>query len=230
MTLQRRPTRPAFTLLELLLALAMTAMLSLSLYMAMSSAMRARDTATASVNRMRAAVLAADLIGKDLESVLPPTGILAGPFIGQNQGGAGAEADDLEFACLGADPGLADQPLGEGIRRVELTVRTDVNPPALVRRVTRNLLAQTQPQPEEEILCRNVRSFAVRYYDGATWQDTWDSTTLGDILPFAVEITLEVVNPADRPGQQTSTYKVVRTTPLACAKSADTSTTGGTGP
>ena len=52
-----------------------------------------------------------------------------------------------------------------------------------------------QPPPEEEILCRNVRSFEMKYYDGSAWQDDWDSTTLNNALPLAVSFTIQMDPP-----------------------------------
>jgi hypothetical protein len=85
--------------------------------------------------------------------------------------------------------------MAEGIRKIQFLVRTDVQPPALVRRVIRNLKPTVEPVAEEEIICRDVRSFSVKYFDGLAWQESWDSTTLGDVLPMSVAITLEVNDP-----------------------------------
>jgi hypothetical protein len=100
-----------------------------------------------------------------------------------------------------------------------------VTPPVLVRRVTRNLLPTTEPEVEEEILCRDVRSFTVKYFDGTTWQDSWDSEAMGDVLPAAVEMTLETLIPGGRPGREPRVYRMTRMIPLICAKPA-TDTTG----
>jgi type II secretion system protein J len=235
--------RRAFTLLELLLALGMVAMISLTLYMSLNIAVRARERTASNVMPVRTALLAADIIRQDFESVLPPTSstalALTGPFVGVSQGGA----DSVDFYCVGSDAGWhspqdqkqglgsstqqqQDDPFAEGPRHVVIALRTDVQPPTLVRSVTRNLLAPTLPQPEDEILVRNVKSFTVRYFDGTTWQDQWDSTTLGDILPPAVEMTIETYIDDPKPGQPPSLYRVTRVFPLACAKPAD-DTTGG---
>jgi hypothetical protein len=223
-----RSRRRAFTLMELSLAMGMMAMLALTLYMSLAIALRARDSAAANVGPVRAATVAADLIRQDLESVLPPSGHLAGPFIGNMDSSLpGGRSDTVEFYCVGNDAARVDSPIAEGIRRVDLLVRTDVKPPVLVRQVNRNLLAQAEMPPDEEVLCRNVRSFSLRYFDGTLWQDAWDSTTMGDVLPTAVEMTLDIDYP-QKPGQPPSPYRVIRVIPLACAKPA-TDTTGTTG-
>jgi type II secretory pathway component PulJ len=239
------PRRRAFSLLELILALGMVAMLSVTLYMSLNIAIRAKERSIANVAPIRTALLAADIVRQDFESVLPPNQqtslTLSGPFIGLSQGGA----DSIDFYCIGNDAGWntppqqqgglgrnaaqpQESPFTEGPRHVTISLRTDTQPPSLVRGVTRNLLAPTLEQPEEEILVRNVKSFTLRYFDGSAWQDSWDSTTLGDILPPAVEMTLEVNIDDPKPNQPPSVYRVVRVFPLANAKPADaTAATGG---
>lgn len=210
--------RRGFSLLELLLAMAMAAMLALSLYTAMNVALRARTSANAAIEPTRTGMIAIDLVQRDFESVPPPTGTLGGPFYGAHQPSGLGDNDQIEFCTIGADPIEGDPadapPLSDGIRRIELYVRDDGASPVLVRRVTRNLMPASEPLAEEEILCRNVRSFSLRYYDGIAWQDNWDSTTVEDALPLAVAITIELGDTnRDNPGQ-----RVTRVVPLACAK------------
>ena len=254
-----RPTTsrrlPAFTLLEMILSMAMVAVLSGALYMSLTVAFKARDSAEAAVAPMRIAAVTMDLIRQDFESVPPPAPLpedpaevapvaLAGPFIGLAQAGGsgGGMTSTVQFHSIGRDvlppaavaaTGAIENPLAEGIRLIELGVRSDVSPPVLVRRVTRNLLASTLPAPYEEILCRGVRSFFLRYFDGTTWHEEWDSTQLGDVLPLAVEVNLEIDKPSSQ-GQspwfgdaRAQVYRIVRVFPLACAKPVDLSQAGG---
>jgi type II secretion system protein J len=217
-----------FTLIELTLSMAMVAMLALSMYTALSVAQLARRNGTANVEQMRSITIAADVLSHDFESVPPPTGTYAGPFVGIHQAGAlsgtGGDADQLEFFSIGEDePIRPDNPMAEGIRKIQFLVRPESNPPVLVRRVIHNLKPTVEALAEEEIICRDVRSFSVRYYDGAAWQDSWDSTTLGDVLPMAVSITLEVNDPtATNPQQaQANVRRLTRVFNLSCAKAVD---------
>src|SRR5262245_2601477 len=157
MTIRPKHSRRAvagFTLLELILAMSLVAIVSLSLYASMRVTYRAKRSAEAAVQPVRGGAIAIDLVSQDLESVPPPTGILAGPFIGTFQAGgqAGTEFDVLDFYSVGEDvpPAQRTQPMQEGIRRIELAVRADVDPPVLVRRVTRNLLSTTNDDTQEE--------------------------------------------------------------------------------
>jgi prepilin-type N-terminal cleavage/methylation domain-containing protein len=227
--------QPGFTLLELILAMAMVAMLAASLYASLRMAFKARDTATRVIGPVRAVNVAMDMIGQDLENALPPNGILAGPFLGQPAGSADnpTQFDTLEFFCIGEGPNHPGPTGWGGIRKIDLgvTEAADGTPNVLVRHVTDNLLAQIVPEPAEEIICRGVKSFTLRYYDLTMgWQDLWDSTQMGDVLPVAVEVTMEVQWPPAKPGEALSQepgYKMTRIYWLPCHKEADTS--GGTG-
>jgi type II secretion system protein J len=217
---RRRPR--GFSLLELILAIAMAAMLALSLYTAMNVALRARATAQRAVEPTRTVMIAMDILQQDFASVPPPTGTLGGPFYGTHApGGAGGDSDSVEFCSFGADPVEGDpaaaSPLSEGIRRIELYVGGDASTPVLMRRVTRNLLPSSEASAEEEVVCRNVRSFALRYFDGVAWMEDWDSTIVEDTLPLAVAITLDLGDARD---PQTPGKRMTRVIPLPCAKPA----------
>jgi prepilin-type N-terminal cleavage/methylation domain-containing protein len=239
--------RAGFTLLELLLAMGIVSMLMLALYASLSIVVRARESAAAAVAPVKSALQAADFLRQDFESIQPPglveNGQLSGEFVGTSQGGA----DMLDFYCIGNDAGwnlapvaapvlgrmasaapVTDVPWSEGSRHVVIMLRTDTDPPTLVRDVTRNLLATVLPDPDEEIICRNVKSFTLRYYDGVNPdpQESWDSTALNNALPVAVEMTL-VMLVDSRPGKPPETYTVTRLFPLACATPQDSTAAGG---
>jgi type II secretory pathway pseudopilin PulG len=240
----------AFTLLELILAMTMVSMLSISLYAAMSTAYKAKASAERAIKPARAVSIAMDVIVADLEGTVVPNPnsttaaqdpsqqvgttipwFLAGTFYGMHQSGGTGEADWVEFHTLGSD-GIPDVPMTEGIRKVAYRVDNDDNGvQCLIRDVTHNLLTDQQTTPESEVLVRNVRSFKVTYYDGTDWYEDWDSTQLVDTstptalpaIPMLVQIEL-VLNIDDwqQPGQEANTYTVTRMVHLALAKPVDT--------
>jgi type II secretion system protein J len=222
--------RRAFSLLELILVLGMVAVISLSLYNAMNVANKARRSTNDSVEPARTASIAADLITRDLENILPikPPPALAYEFVGQHQaGGANGDADTVEFFTLGKDETAPNQPLSDGVRKVVLALRTDTNPPTLVRQVTRDLVSQEQQPAEEQILCTGVRSFSLRYFDGTDWQETWDSTTVGDALPMAIAFTVDLIPPgADPRDPKAPAQRITKVIPIAVAKPIDTGDLG----
>ena len=214
----RRQPR-AFTLLELLVATAMTAVLAGSLYATLHVAFKARQTATAAVEQMRKAELAVELIRVDIESAVVPKGILAGLFLGEDgTDGAGRPSDALMLHCT-ADGAAETEGIGD-IRMVELGCEPseDGEGMILLRRVNLNLLATTVEDPPEEVLCRGVRSFDLQYFDGTDWQDTWDSGAQGNALPLAVQVALELVAQDGTSGSEGG-YWLFRVLQIPCSSS-----------
>ena len=125
--------------------------------------------------------------------------------------------------------------------RFSAVVFADQNDQVLVRRVTSNLMPPTTINPDDEVLCRGVRSFNVRYYDGTDWYDAWDSTQPASniaplqskALPQAVEVTLELEPsaagpaPLARAASDAAGPTVTCLIPLPCAVPPPSST-GGT--
>jgi prepilin-type N-terminal cleavage/methylation domain-containing protein len=237
-----RPHRNSgFTLIELIVAMGMVAILSVSLYASLRIAFKAKDSAEKTIEPPRTAELAMEFIRTDLQNAMSPnpaaaaaqtaanaiggTGsstaipsALAGSFVGTDgTDGRGRDADDLIFYST------ADSPLhatvAADIKMVELAVvqPQGSNDYVLVRRVTPNLLAPTTPNPDEEVLCRGVAGFNLRYYNGSDWSDSWDSTQtqFDNTIPVAVEVTLQL----DRPNNQgqTQSFRYVRVFPLSCS-------------
>jgi prepilin-type N-terminal cleavage/methylation domain-containing protein len=226
------PRRHGFTLIELIVAMGMVAILSVSLYASLRIAFRARESAEKTIEPSRTAELAMEFIRADLQNAMTPNPGAANPntvsntlptavtgsFVGTDgQDGRGRDNDDLIFFSTAESPQHAD---GTGdIKMVELTVvqAQDTGDYVLVRRVTPNLLAASTPNPDEEVICRGVAGFNLRYYNGAEWTDTWDSTQtqFDGTIPVAVEVTVQL----DRPNNsgQTQSYRFVCIFPLPCS-------------
>ena len=219
-----------FTLLEMLVALAMIAALAGALYASLKIAFRARDSATRCLEPVRKCSAAVALLKADLRSAAGPNGLLAGPMLGDSQTDpAGNETDSLEFyAAIGQ---AGDTGAGGDIRKVEFACEPaiDSGDNILVRRLTSNLLAANEVEPDTEVICRGVRSFTLRYYDGTTWYDSWDSTAMGDLLPMAVEVSVELANPPGAPRDRAG-YRMATIVPIPCGQVAtDETATAGSG-
>lgn len=205
-----------FTLLEMLVALTLMAMLAGALYASLHIGLRASRGAEATVNPTRSVALALEFATRDLPAALQPVGVLAGPFLG---------TDAIDYASGGgmdtvvwhAAAGRSVEG-GSDIVRIALEVVADESGEGgvLVRSETRNLLAPTEPEPTTETLCRRVASFELRYFDGTEWVDEWDSTAQGDTLPSLVEMALEVLG--DSPDGETT--RMTRVVALPCSRPA----------
>jgi len=105
---------------------------------------------------------------------------------------------------------------GGGVQWVSFSINEKYGlTPCLVRSVVRNSLSPIDDVvPEEEILCRDVYSFSLRYFDGITWLEEWDSTYTNYSVPLSIMIVLEIADP-DAPAG--GSYTIKRIIPLACS-------------
>jgi type II secretion system protein J len=190
-------SRPGFTLLELLVAMTMMMAVAACLYAALSTGFRAYRGAQSAVEPTFQAINAIDLLKEDISGVLPPGDGLAGAFIGSDaQGAKGVDSDSLEFYTTHVY--AQDGQTAGGLGKIELRLEDDPEGSygdyMLVRRVTIDLLSSRAVQPEEQVLCRNVVSLNLRYFDGDGWIDDWDSTADANSLPKAVEIEVQIAH------------------------------------
>lgn len=206
----RYQLRRGFTLLEIILTMSIVAVIAMVLYSAMQVTIRAQRSAARTVTLTRSATLALDMAAHDLMSTPAPKGQLAGPFLVTR---VAADESALEFYALGRD--WDESVFADGVRLVALELRSEPGGGrALVRTVRRNLLATTAVTSQEEVLCRNVRAFSARLFDGSTWGDSWDSTAVDDVLPQVVELVIEVADP-DRPDE--APMRLSRLVAMSCA-------------
>lgn len=215
------PGRPhrhrGFTLLELIVALMLTAILVVSLFGSLRVGFKAQQVAERRVAPGRTAEQVMEVLRTDLQCALPPRGqmtlaqqylqgtsatggthIFAGPFEGVDQQDArGNDGDDLVFFSTAASPLHPDGANGD-IKQIEYTVVQAPNSTdfMLVRNTTNNLLDPQPELPDQEVLCRHVYGFNLRYWDGTQWEDNFDSTqqsgVLINTLPIAIEVTLSL--------------------------------------
>ena len=186
----------AFTLLEVLMSISLITVIAGSLYATLHISFKSRDAAMDAVEGPVRAELSLEKLRTNFESAVIPRGLLAGPFMGEDEvADSGEDSDALMFHCVA--PGTMMDEQRSDIQVVEIICQEEEegNPDKgmmLLRRVTQNSLASTEEEPEEEVLCRGIHSMNIRYFDGLDWVDSWDSTTEDDILPSAVEITLQL--------------------------------------
>ena len=64
----------------------------------------------------------------------------------------------------------------------------------------RNLLAMTTPDVDEQLMLSGVASLKFSCYDGAQWNDTWDTTdptAINTNLPLAVRVDIQMAGSDD---------------------------------
>lgn len=216
----------AFTLLELLVAMVLMVVIASCLYTALYTGFRAKRSALSAVEPTSLAINAIELMKKDTCGILPVGGTLAGTFIGYDSLGVnGVDADSLEFYTTHIYS-ENDNPVG-GLGRIELGLEEDTdllvedvadnrNNYRLVRRITINLLSPRAIEPEEQVLCRNVRSLNFRYFDGDSWLEEWDSTADANSLPLAMEIDIQVLYNTNGSNKESQIRRLIQSFAIPC--------------
>jgi type II secretion system protein J len=223
----------AFTLLELLVAMSLMVVVAACLYTSLYTGFKARRSALAAVEPTFQAVNAIELVKRDVAGILPIDGVLAEAFLGTSaRDSKGQDSDYVEFYTtnIHAD---ADELVG-GLGKIELMLEADNDEDRenyrLIRRITRNLLSPRDLDPQEQVLCRNVTSLNLRYFDGDAWLEEWDSTADANSLPLAMEVDIQLAYAmtngagASQSQSQSQTRRLVQSFDIPCGGEAPTAT------
>jgi type II secretion system protein J len=201
--------RRAFTLLELLLAVLVFAIVLAAIHTVFFSAFKLRKRTTETIECSLPLQQTLGIIKRDLANLVPPGGVLSGalqstPTITTNASGVslsgllGRQNGPLFYTAVGIVDDIA--PWGE-TERVSYYLATPTNNTPgmdLFRSVARNLLPLTQDQTDDQFLMSGVEAITFQYYNGTAWQDTWDSTQVDSVsgltnnLPTAVKLQLQM--------------------------------------
>jgi type II secretion system protein J len=192
----------AFTLIEMVLAIGVASIVLIAVNTVLFASLRLRDATADVVDSATPLDSAVTFIRRDLECVVTPTNgttkVLSGDFRAGNVSSAGVpEPVAVEmFTTTGALS--ANAPWAE-IQRVtyELKQPTDRNAVGkdLYRSIVRNLLTITTPEVEDQLMLSGVQNIKFSCYDGAQWQDTWDTTGVTSTytnLPLAVRVDIQM--------------------------------------
>lgn len=188
-----RPT--GFTLLELLIAIALMDVIALTLYSSMYIGFRAKKNSQTILRPHQTVTPVFEIMREDFASILVPDGILAGVFEGSNVPWEdGQDADTLSVYTAGYFP--SDAEIASNVIKVQYALDHDRIREQIVlkRYTTKNLLSPGTVEPTEEIICRGLSGFDVKYYDGTAWLDEWDSATNDAQLPLGVQVTLTMLD------------------------------------
>ena len=220
----------AFTLIELLMSLAVCAVILAAIYGVFSRAIHLRDNAMHRTRDVRVAARAAATLRNDLRNALVSGGTLAAALEGSQQSHGGGFPGYLKFTATTAKD--ADDDIGGDVQEIEYYIARDFEAAdqkagVLVRTINRDILNTTkQALPEERVLA-GVESMDVSFYSGSAWKTSWEVTTDSKTLPEAVRVSIQSV--ADAEGHKPTPIEVIVpwTTQSAIETTTSTTTTGG---
>jgi type II secretion system protein J len=195
----RRGSRECgFTLLEILIATAASALVLAAIYTMFSGAVRMRDRATERSREARLRTRAVSVIRNDLRGGLISGGSLAATLTGSRSSAETQFPGYLRFTTTtGRDS--EDEQFGD-VQEVEYFVAAasdaaDHKSGVLVRAVNRTLLAPVREVTREESLLGNVEALEVQFYDGSSWVDAWEVNETDSTLPRAIRIRIRQSGP-----------------------------------
>ena len=187
----------AFTLLEVLIATLIAAIILAAMNATFYAALHLRSVTNNLVENSIPLNHAASILKADLRGTLITGGTMAISIESPGTESGNNQPTDLDIYTT---TGVLhdDLPWGD-VQKVSYLVK---NPTAasslggkdLVRAVTRNLLASTQPDLAEQPLLSGVSSVQFSFFDGANWQTTWDSTSAVAPAPQAIKVHVEFAN------------------------------------
>lgn len=193
--------RQAFTLIEILLAVAIFAIVLVAINTVFFSALHLRTTTARALDESAPLQQALTLLRRDLLGAVPPGGTLARDFksgaIGSGLGVANSTAASAGLEIHTSTGVLNDDVPWGDTQKVTYQLRepqdrTRATGKDLIRSVTRNLLPTAEEEPVEQWLMGDVETLEFACYNGTDWRETWD-TSLGDSgLPQAIRVRIQL--------------------------------------
>jgi type II secretion system protein J len=233
-------SRRAFTLLEVLLALLILAMILGVVHAIFHGALKLRNQADLAFEQSIPVQHTVSVMKRDFANLAVPGGTLSGTFqTTLTTGGSttslshpGQQVGPVIYTASGT---LSDSDNWSEMRKVTYYLMPSTNTGTgqdLVRSVIRNLLPVTQDDYADQRLLTGVDNVIFEYYDGSQWTTTWDSTATSsatgatNLLPAGVRVQIALAAEAGRLAPEPIEFVV----PIAVQVSTNaTSTTGGGG-
>ena len=188
-----------FTLLELLVALALLVILSGALYGTYFSLMRGRDRAVVKMEERRELSVTLDQLRREISAAFYNTNNKRLHFVVEDRDYFGKPSSTLDFTAL-APPRSDQQTMSDQVQLVYKGVEKDKK--LVLARQEKDLYVTVDPLPYPQM--EELEGFLVECYDGGKWVRTWDTALNSGRLPMCVKITISL-----KEGEKTVDYSTV---------------------
>jgi general secretion pathway protein J len=188
-----------FTLLEILIAIAILAVIVTMVYASFDASIKVIDGVDRDADTYRQARLILTRLSEDLSMAYKTKGnvLPEATFVGQDGVVDGRAQDTLRFTSLSHLRYLPDEPASDfNLLEYSLESGPDRTGWALLRREETNLYSNSEAGSEPVVMGEGIHSFNLRYFDDKTWLDSWDPA-LNKGLPWVVEIEIQFQEPGD---------------------------------
>ena len=174
-------TQRGFTLLEVLVAVAITSMIIAALYSTFSLSRRAVDAVDDSLIRIQESRAVLDILKREIESALYRKERAYTVFKLDDRDFYGKQASQLLFTSF--------SPLLPGLAKIQYTVEEDGGKLVLKKKISSAFGARRETKSAE--LVEDMESFTIEAGYGDKWVKTWDSGEAGSI-PDEIRISMKV--------------------------------------
>jgi type II secretion system protein J len=191
----------------MILAICIASLALLCMGAVLFTALRLRDDTATMVDAASPVDATMSYLKRDLQCCVTPTNgtskVLSGSFRAGNGISSIGVSDPVAIEMFTATGALSQSAPWADIQRVTYELKNPGDTRAvgkdLYRSVLRNLLSVSAPEVEDQLLLSGVESVKFSCYDGAQWQESWDTsnpTAVNTNLPLAVKVELQMAGNA----------------------------------
>lgn len=230
-------TRAGFTLIEVLLAVAVFAIVLAAINSVFFGALRLRNKTTAAFENALPLQQALSILQRDFEGIMPSGSPFGGTFTTTTAGTentpafAGQRVTPDLYTTVGSVDHSARWADVQKVAYFLAVPTNNVSESAgkdLVRLVTRNLLPVSYEEAESQWLMSGLEELRLQFYDGMTWIENWDNSTTTN-LPQAIKVQIIMAEDRARAGRVPMPIEIV--VPVFVQAATNTlEQTGGGGP
>ncbi len=192
----------------MILAIGIAAIVLIAVNAVFFTALHLRDDTANMVDEATPVDATVTFIKRDLQCAVTPTNgttkIMSGGFRAGNGINSIGVSDPVAVEMFTASGASSDSAPWADIQRVTYELKTPTDASAigrdLYRSVMRNLLALNTPDVTDQLMLSGVASVKFSCYDGAQWNDVWDTTdptSINTNLPLAVKVDIQMAGRAD---------------------------------